>query len=463
MRQALALLGLGLLLAFAGGAHAATFDPIEGTWTFPPNGEVTVSQQGQPGHFVGVVTKATAFSTCTHPAGQTIWDITAQGSGHYTGTHIGFHLSDCAADPNQAATWDESETATGLLLHFCTAAGCSDLARVRPPAPPTTTSPPPSGPVTGTPSGTVILNGKPYTGGPIPYGSKVDVTKGKVTLTVSGGGGITAQFTLLHSSVGGKPIDELRLIGGNFAVCSKALRASAGVAATKPPPKTVRRLFTQGKGSFRTRGSYASAVVRGTNWITADRCDGTFVQTRQGTVAVFDFRLKKTILVKAGHSYLAKKASTTPPSTTGFAAYAQQVDRLLRESAAARKQLQTLAADGSSNDLARLHKARNDLNAVIAVRRQEVATILSWSVPAVARQANTLLASALVAALAADQEYLGWVEARIAGDAATAATALAAAQSADERASSFKRSFLTAYNRLRAAAGLAPLPSDFAF
>ena len=44
------------------------------------------------------------------------------------------------------------------------------------------------------------------------------------------------------------------------------------------------------------------------DWLTADRCDGTFERTRQGIVAVFDFRLKKTVLVKAGQSYLARKS-----------------------------------------------------------------------------------------------------------------------------------------------------------
>ena len=169
-------------------------------------------------------------------------------------------------------------------------------------------------PVTGTPSGTVLVNGKPYTGGAIPYGSKVDVTKGKVTLnadvgtlTASGSGGITAAFTLLRFKVGGKAIVELRLTGGKFGVCTKRRASSRlGVGAT-PPPKTVRRLWARGTGSFRTRGKYATGMVRGTNWLTADRCDGTYVKTRQGVVAVVDLVLKKTVLVKAGKSYLAKK------------------------------------------------------------------------------------------------------------------------------------------------------------
>jgi hypothetical protein len=177
-----------------------------------------------------------------------------------------------------------------------------------------------AGPVTGTATGTVLVNGKAYTGGPIPYGSKVDVTEGTVdltadvgTLTASGGGGITAQFELLRLKTDGEPIVELRLNGGTFAACSKARRRFASVR--KKPPTTVRRLFTKGKGSFRTRGRYASAMIRGTDWLTADRCDGTFVETRQGVVSAFDYVLKKTVLVNAGQSYLAKKPSVAPAAT----------------------------------------------------------------------------------------------------------------------------------------------------
>ena len=45
--------------------------------------------------------------------------------------------------------------------------------------------------------------------------------------------------------------------------------------------------------------------MRGTTWTVEDRCDGTLTTVKRGEVAVRDFRLKKTILVKAGKSYLA--------------------------------------------------------------------------------------------------------------------------------------------------------------
>jgi hypothetical protein len=46
--------------------------------------------------------------------------------------------------------------------------------------------------------------------------------------------------------------------------------------------------------------------VRGTVWEIEDRCDGTLTRVKRGKVAVRDFRRKKTVIVKAGKSYLAK-------------------------------------------------------------------------------------------------------------------------------------------------------------
>jgi PKD repeat protein len=172
------------------------------------------------------------------------------------------------------------------------------------------TSKPP--PASATQTGTVLLNGKPFTGGKIPYGSKVDVTKGTATLkTDTGtltvyGAGVPAAFILLRGTDRGKPIVELRLTGGNFQACGKSGRKFSVSAATKPP-KTIRRLWGKGKGQFRTRGRYAAAVVRGTWWLTADRCDGTLVTVKQGTVQVSDLPHRRTVTVKAGRSYLAKK------------------------------------------------------------------------------------------------------------------------------------------------------------
>ena len=95
------------------------------------------------------------------------------------------------------------------------------------------------------------------------------------------------------------------LRSGNFdAICG-----SGGVdiaRASQTNTKSVRHLWASGKGQFRTKGRFASASIRGTEWETDDRCDGTLVTVKVGAVAVFDQSLQKTVVVTAGHSYLAE-------------------------------------------------------------------------------------------------------------------------------------------------------------
>jgi hypothetical protein len=165
----------------------------------------------------------------------------------------------------------------------------------------------PGQPPQATATGTVTVNGAPFTGGTVAYNSQVDVTKGSLTmtteageLTVTGAGGLPAAFQIVRSTEAGQVVVELRLTGGNFASCNRRLAATGN-------PKKIRQLWGTAKGRFRTRGRYASATVRGTRWLTVDRCDGTLTQVREGRVAVLDFVKRKTVIVPAGKSYLARK------------------------------------------------------------------------------------------------------------------------------------------------------------
>jgi hypothetical protein len=177
----------------------------------------------------------------------------------------------------------------------------------------------------------VLVNGKAFTGGTIDYGSRVALVTGASTLTLrtdigtmtASGAGVSANFFLERRTDKGRPIVQLRLFGGDFGVCGKPKRKSSW-AAKAPPPKRVRRLDAKSgprstrlldgslppsQGRFRTLGRYASVTAgQGAFWLTADRCDGTLAQVRQGTVSVRDLVKKKTVVVRAGHSYLAKKS-----------------------------------------------------------------------------------------------------------------------------------------------------------
>ena len=75
---------------------------------------------------------------------------------------------------------------------------------------------------------------------------------------------------------------------------------------TASAARRTRKLWGNAKGRFRTRGRHSSGAVRGTRWLTVDRCDGTLTAVREGTVAVRDFTRDRTVLVDAGERYLAR-------------------------------------------------------------------------------------------------------------------------------------------------------------
>jgi uncharacterized repeat protein (TIGR01451 family) len=151
----------------------------------------------------------------------------------------------------------------------------------------------------------------------IPVGSIVDARVGRVALTVATAAGTTetaelyeGEFQLLQAA----SVTEFRLTGGDFSVCTarpakaKAKKAKkrkpAGLEAA--PRKPIRRLWGNGKGTFRTRGRYGAGVVRGTVWLTEDFCNGTLVRVREGTVSVRDQVKNRTVTVTAGESYFAE-------------------------------------------------------------------------------------------------------------------------------------------------------------
>jgi hypothetical protein len=91
-------------------------------------------------------------------------------------------------------------------------------------------------------------------------------------------------------------VTDLVLSGG----LTSCRRGSASAA------RRSRKLWGNSGGRFRTRGRHSSGAVRGTRWLTVDRCDGTLTIVREGTVAVRDFTLDRTVLVDAGERYLAR-------------------------------------------------------------------------------------------------------------------------------------------------------------
>jgi len=71
--------------------------------------------------------------------------------------------------------------------------------------------------------------------------------------------------------------------------------------------RRVQRLWGRDSGGkYRSHGRHSHATVCGTRWLTEGRCDGTLTRVTNGAVVVRDFGRRRSVLVPAGHSYLAK-------------------------------------------------------------------------------------------------------------------------------------------------------------
>ena len=149
--------------------------------------------------------------------------------------------------------------------------------------------------------------------GHLPNGTVIDTRKGRVLVVIADGSGGTdaAEFYEGVFEVNQpkklKGLANIFLDGGGFKGCPRAPKdPHAQVSANKSPHRSVRHLWSKGSGKFRTVGRFSSATVRGTTWLTDDRCDGTLVRVKQGKVAVRDFIRRKTVLVRAPKSYFAR-------------------------------------------------------------------------------------------------------------------------------------------------------------
>lgn len=139
----------------------------------------------------------------------------------------------------------------------------------------------------------------------LPVGSEVDVTRGRMRLTSAAGARRTqtAQFfegrAVVMQPRGRSPVTTLRLSGP--LACPQR-----GASSTDARPPRRRRLWGDGRGRFRTSGRFASAAIRGTRWLTEDRCDATFIRVLQGRVEVLDRVRNRRVVIRAGQSYLAR-------------------------------------------------------------------------------------------------------------------------------------------------------------
>lgn len=147
----------------------------------------------------------------------------------------------------------------------------------------------------------------------VPVGTMVDTTAGRVRLTSANPGPKPAKlqtgeffrgiFRIQQRAGAGGLVNLLIRDNLTPSVCA-AGSASARTAALNQ--RVLGLLRGTAKGRFRTSGRFAAATVRGTDWGVRDRCDGTLTVVRRGVVVVHDFRRNVSVVVRAGHTYLAK-------------------------------------------------------------------------------------------------------------------------------------------------------------
>jgi hypothetical protein len=161
----------------------------------------------------------------------------------------------------------------------------------------------------------------------VPVGSQIDARRGTLNLVVATtkrhrtntarlAGGL---FSLAQQRTGpSKGVSTLALLENAFpgapsySTCTtKKTGKSVLAGIAKLNPKILQTLsVSDHNGKFRTKGRYSAATERGTFWETEDRCDGTLTIVKRGTVNVQDFHTRKTVIVRAGHSFLASAAIT---------------------------------------------------------------------------------------------------------------------------------------------------------
>jgi hypothetical protein len=155
--------------------------------------------------------------------------------------------------------------------------------------------------------GTIALTSS--TGGLAPASDAKAKKKAKKPKTTTGNFG-GAVFKVSQARGGAnKAFTTLTLVYSAFkgAPSTKACKAKgAADAHAALSSRVLQTLRSRSSGRTRTRGRYAAGTVRGTQWTTTDRCDGTLIKVQQHSVQVTDLVKHKTVLVRAGHQYLAK-------------------------------------------------------------------------------------------------------------------------------------------------------------
>jgi hypothetical protein len=196
--------------------------------------------------------------------------------------------------------------------------------------------PPPARPVAGRSMTVIAVQGRvniqlpgahtqrPLTGpAQLPLDTVIDTRRGKITIAAARDRKrATQQATFwggvfrLRQPAAARLYTDIRLVGGDFRACPSSGRGAhprpattAGARHRARPAHVVRQLWVKDRhGRFTTHGRDSVSTVRGTVWLTQDRCDGTLTRVVHGMVFVRDRLHHRSALVLAGHRHLAPGA-----------------------------------------------------------------------------------------------------------------------------------------------------------
>jgi hypothetical protein len=222
-----------------------------------------------------------------------------------------------------------SGTTTGADATFTTAAAPAPPPAAAPPAagPPAVPPAPPADarPALGRSVGADVVSGTVRARVPgasayvalddvasLPVGTTIDARDGALALTTALPGGGAQTGTFWGGTFGvrqDRGTGMTRLMVRRPAGC--AVRAAGSVAESfgKKRRRRAPRNDLWGSdsgGRFSTHGANSAATVRGTKWLTVERCDGTLTRVVSGRVLVRDLRTGRRVMLSAGRQYLAR-------------------------------------------------------------------------------------------------------------------------------------------------------------
>lgn len=141
----------------------------------------------------------------------------------------------------------------------------------------------------------------------VPFDATIDATKGRLTLTAVMPGGKTQSAAFSGAVFVPTQKQSSGLVTLTLADAVRCTNASPRSSVTGAPEQARPQLWGDGKGKFRTRGTYGAATGRGTRWLTTNTCTSTTFRVANGTVMVSDRIKNRTVIVKTGSSYTARR------------------------------------------------------------------------------------------------------------------------------------------------------------